>query len=180
MLIARVVLPAVATLIPDTHAQDSCEPDTVAGRLNIGPAPPAVLTAHPSSEKAAMMAAMDLMKKSQRILRGWIMTRGNWTVLSASEEAALSRGEVQRPPRTSRGNCIGSEENRGRRTGPKDKVSDHSVARGTHAGRNGVGVIAERWPDSFEHDVHARSANVRVDTPESALPVAPSCALLLH
>jgi hypothetical protein len=29
-----------------------------------------------------MIAAIDLMKNSHRIFRGWIMTNGNWTVVS--------------------------------------------------------------------------------------------------
>lgn len=79
MLMAKVVLPAIATLRPLTHAQERLEPDVVGGRLKMGPAPPAVLTAQPSRAKAAMMAAMDLTKKSHLILRGWIRTKGSCT-----------------------------------------------------------------------------------------------------
>jgi hypothetical protein len=37
------------------------------------------LTDQPRRAKAATIAAMDLMKKSHRMFRGWIMTNGNWT-----------------------------------------------------------------------------------------------------
>lgn len=70
MLMARVVLPAVAMLIPETQAQDSLQPEAVARWIKMGPPPPAVLTAQPRRAKAATIAATDLMKKSHLILRG--------------------------------------------------------------------------------------------------------------
>lgn len=107
----------------------------------MGPAPPAVLTAQPRVAKAATTAKMDLMKKSQRILRGWIMTRGNWT---------------------GRQRCVGSQ--RERLTGPEDKVRDHTVAGDAYVAGDGVREVDKRGPDGFEHDEHARGADVGVDT----------------
>jgi hypothetical protein len=130
MLIASVVLPAVAMLMPDTHAHESRHPESVDRWLKIGPPPPAVLTAHPSSANAATMAAIDLMKKSQRILRGWIMSSGNWTGLVSCARSPSSTTQL---------------------TGPKDKVRDHALARRADAGGDGVGVVRKRGPDGFEH-----------------------------
>ena len=75
--------------------------------------------------------------------------------------------------------CRGTEENRGRHTGPKYKVSNHAVTGSAHARRDRVGIVAQRWPDSFEHDVHARRANVRVDTTTSVPPFKSLCCLCL-
>lgn len=59
-----------------------------------------------------------------------------------------------------------------RRTGPKDKVGNHAVASRAHALRDGVGQSTKGRPDGFEHDVHARRADVGVD------PDLVSCAHL--
>jgi len=92
MFKARVVLPAIAILIPPTQAQEREEPVKVVLPARMGPAPPAVWTDHPSREKAATIAHMDLMKNNHRIFRGWIMTKGNWTegrlALSETREKA--------------------------------------------------------------------------------------------
>ncbi len=80
MLIASVVLPEIAMLIPATQAHDLVAPCTVACFSKTGPPPPAVCTAQPSKAKAAMIATTDLTKKSQRILRGWIKTKGSCTI----------------------------------------------------------------------------------------------------
>lgn len=70
MLSAKVVLPEMAMLIPATQAQESALPESCVLARRTGPPPPAVLTDQPSRAKAAMMAAIDLIKKSHRILRG--------------------------------------------------------------------------------------------------------------
>lgn len=79
MLRAKVVLPEMAMLIPATQAQERALPESLVLAWRTGPPPPAVLTDQPRRAKAAIMAAIDLMKKSHRIFRGWIMTSGNWT-----------------------------------------------------------------------------------------------------
>ena len=76
---ARVVFPAIAILIPPTQAHDRAEPVNCVLAFKTGPPPPAVLTDQPSRANAAMTAAMDLMKNSHLIFRGWIRTNGNWT-----------------------------------------------------------------------------------------------------
>lgn len=79
MFKARVVLPAIAMLIPATQAQERALPESLVRPAKTGPPPPAFLTDHPRRAKAAMTAAIDLMKNSHLIFRGWIMTNGNWT-----------------------------------------------------------------------------------------------------
>ena len=70
ILIANVVLPETAMLIAVTQAHDFADPFNLDLRSNTGPPPPAVCTAQPSIAKATTTATIDLMKKSQRILRG--------------------------------------------------------------------------------------------------------------
>jgi len=77
MLRARVVFPEMAMFNPVSQAQDLVEPVNVDFWEKTGPPPPAVLIHHPSRAKAAMTAAIDLIKNSHRIFRGWIMTRGS-------------------------------------------------------------------------------------------------------
>jgi hypothetical protein len=77
MFKARVVFPAMAILIPPTQAHERAEPDNLVLAAKTGPPPPAVLTDQPSRAKAAMTAAMDLIKNSHLIFRGWINTNGS-------------------------------------------------------------------------------------------------------
>jgi hypothetical protein len=80
MFKARVVFPAMAILIPPTQAHDRADPVSLVFACKTGPPPPAVFTDHPRRAKAAMTAAIDLMKNNHLIFRGWIRTNGSWTV----------------------------------------------------------------------------------------------------
>ena len=82
MLRAKVVFPAMAILIPPTQAHERADPDNLVLAAKTGPPPPAVFTDQPSRAKAATTAAMDLIKNSHLIFRGWIRTNGNWTGVS--------------------------------------------------------------------------------------------------
>lgn len=79
MLMARVVLPEIATLIPANQAQDLAEPVRAVCCWKMGPPPPACLTAQPRVAKAATIAKRDLTKNNHRIFLGGIITSGNWT-----------------------------------------------------------------------------------------------------
>jgi hypothetical protein len=84
MFKARVVFPAMAILIPPTQAQDRADPVNWVFAFKTGPPPPAFFTDQPSKAKAAMIAAIDLMKNNHLILRGWIRTNGSCTVYQRS------------------------------------------------------------------------------------------------
>lgn len=120
MLSARVVLPEMAMLIPETQAQLLALPESLDFCAKIGPPPPAVLTDQPRRAKAAMTAAIDLMKNSHLIFRGWMRTRGSWTVVNNVSEK------------------IGDDQSR--LTGPEDKVRNHPITCNTGAGWQGIGV----------------------------------------
>lgn len=83
MFSARVVFPLIAMFTAERYAHDLADPVSFDVALKTGPPPPAVWTHQPRRAKAATTAAIDLMKNSHRIFRGWIMTNGNCTIISA-------------------------------------------------------------------------------------------------
>jgi hypothetical protein len=74
MFKARVVFPAMAILIPPTQAHDRADPVNWVFAFKTGPPPPAFFTDQPRKAKAAMIAAIDLMKNNHLIFLGWIRT----------------------------------------------------------------------------------------------------------
>jgi hypothetical protein len=49
-------------------------------------------------------------------------------------------------------------------TEPKDEKGNHLGGGDTDMRGDSVGESIKRWPDGFEHDVHARRSNHGVDT----------------